>query len=174
MFFFNSCASHIEALRFIEKGSVCGVATLYRVLEEAAMDVCKGFYMMLGAGYPALAALTAAKECSVLGKEYALIGDGSYSCFGAPDLMKPFYRIDSEADGYRIMTTVSNARKGFLLGDRRLNGYVDDFGYVVEGLSIDELTERSAMMEGYCLYNSMIYKSMKEVIKHLTVAENKR
>lgn len=174
MFFFNSCASHLEAVRFIEKGSVCGIATLYRVLEEAAMDVCKGFYMMLGAGYPALTALTAAKECSVLGKEYALIGDGSYSCFGAPDLMKPFYRIDNGADGYRITATVSNARKGFLLCDGRPNGYVDDFGFISEGLTIDELVERSKTIEGYCLNDGTIYRSMKEAIKNLAAAENKR
>ena len=37
VFFFNSCSSHKEAESLIKKGSVCGVAALFRVLEEAAI-----------------------------------------------------------------------------------------------------------------------------------------
>jgi|GEM_PF-4849059 len=162
MFFFNSCSSHHEAARLIEKGSVCGVATLFRVLEEAAMEVCKNFYIMLGAGYPVLTSINAAKECSVLGKEYLLIGDGSFTCFEG-DRFRPFYRIVGKDGEYSLQCTVSNIEKGYILGvGRSKKKATSDLGFETRPMPAGQLARVSRDFKGFCLFHRNIYCSVEE------------
>ncbi len=173
MFFFNSCASHREAEKLIAKGSVCGVATLFRVLEEAAFDVCRNFYRMLGAGYPAFIALDAARECSVLGKEYLLIGDGSFTCFNS-DGLKPFYRIDRLGDEWTLGLILGNVDKGYVIGSWTSTGkrMVSDLGSETRFLSAEHLASMAEKFEGFCLYERNIYASVEEAA--LKAAEDAR
>jgi len=163
MFFYNSCSSHREAAMLVEKGSVCGVATFFRVLEEAAVDVCRGFYFMLGAGYPASVSIKAAMECSVLGKEYLLIGDGSYTCFDGDDLMW-FYRIERRAEGYALGCTICNTDKGNIVSSWLPEGKraITDLGYETRPLRGEHLTAIARKFKGYCLYDRNIYRSVEE------------
>jgi hypothetical protein len=163
MFFFNSCASHGEAARLVEMGSVCGVATFFRVLEEAAVDVCRGFYLMLGEGYPASVSINAAMECSVLGKEYLLIGDGSYTCYDGGDL-KRFYRVTRHGDGYTLGCTVCNTDKGYVIGSWFPDGKraITDLGFETRSMSWEHLMAIAKKFKGYCLYNRNIYTSVEE------------
>lgn len=162
MFFFNSCSSHMEAALLIDKGSVCGVATLFRVLEEAAMEVCKNFYLMLGAGYSALTSINAAKECSVLGKEYLLIGDGSFSCFD-DGLLKPFYRIAGRGGKYSLQCTMDNYDKGYITSIGRSEGNAtSDLGFETGPMGAGQLERIGRGLRGYCLYHRNIYRSVEE------------
>jgi len=174
MFFFNSCSSHREAARLIEKGSVCGVATFFRVLEEAAVDVCRSFYLMLGAGYPASVSIKAAMECSVLGKEYLLIGDGSYTCFDGGDL-KRFYRVERHADGYTLGCTMCNTDKGYIMGSWFPDGKraITDLGFETRPLSMEHLTAIAKKFKGYCLYNRNIYTSVEDAARKATLDERR-
>ncbi len=172
MFFFNSCSSHREAALLVEKGSVCGVATFFRVLEEAAVDVCRGFYLMLGAGYPASVSIKAAMECSVLGKEYLLIGDGSYTCFDGDDLMW-FYRIERHAEGYTLGCTICNTDKGNILISWLPDGKsaVTDLGFETRPLRGEHLTAIASKFKGYCLYNRNIYMSVLDAARKAMLDE---
>lgn len=163
MFFFNSCSSYGEAARLVERGSVCGVATFFRVLEEAAVDVCRNFYLMLGEGYPASVSINAAMECSVLGKEYILIGDGSYTCFDGGDL-KRFYRVSRHGDEYTLGCTVCNTDKGYIVGSWFPDGKraITDLGFETRSLSGEHLAAIAKKFKGYCLYNRNIYMSVKD------------
>jgi hypothetical protein len=165
MFFFNSCSSHREAAQLIEKGSVCGIATFFRVLEEAAVDVCRNFYLMLGEGYPASISMGAAAECSVLGKEYLLLGDGSYSCFGGDDI-KRFYRIKREGGSYKLCCTMSNVDKGYVLGSWSVDGEraVSDLGFETGRMSGEQLSAIARKFEGCCLYDRNIYMSVEDAM----------
>jgi hypothetical protein len=165
MFFFNSCSSHREAAQLIEKGSVCGIATFFRVLEEAAVDVCRNFYLLLGEGYPASLSIGAAAECSVLGKEYLLLGDGSYSCFGG-DEIKRLYRIKREGGSYKLCCTMSNADKGYVLGSWSVDGEraVSDLGFDTGRMSGEQLSAIAERFKGCCLYSRNIYMSVEEAM----------
>jgi hypothetical protein len=165
MFFFNSCSSHGEAARLVERGSACGVATFFRVLEEAAVDVCRSFYLMLGEGYPASVSINAAMECSVLGKEYILIGDGSYACFDGGDL-KRFYRVTKHDDGYTLGCTVCNTDKGYVMGSWFPEGKraVSDLGFETGPMPGEHLGAIAKKFRGYCLYNRNIYTSVEDAV----------
>lgn len=175
MFFFNSCSSHSEALRLIESGSVCGVATLFRVLEESAIDVCTNFYRMLGAGYSALTSLKAAKSCSVLGKEYLLLGDGSYACFGGPEAM-PFFEILGCREGYSLRCTIDSLEKGSIVTSwhRANKKPATDLGFETREISSDHLLRIARELKGYCLYARHIYRSVGEAAKQLKKDEGSR
>ena len=96
VFFLNACTSYVQGVRLVEKGAVCGLATMFRLLDEAALDVCAGFYRMLARGYPVMTSYLGARECSVTGKEYLLIGDGFYKVFDGRDSFMPFYKLKQE------------------------------------------------------------------------------
>ena len=173
MFFFNSCASFREAATLVESGSACGVATLFRVLEEAAVDVCRDFYRMLGAGYSASLALNAARECSALGKEYLLVGDGSFRCIG-DDPLKPFYRITSRLGGYTIGCTTGNMDKGYVFSSWSSHGrvMVSDLGYETGLMDIEQLLAISQNFQGCCIYGRRLYDSVGSAA--LKAAEDSR
>ena len=163
VFFFNSCSSHREAVSLIKKGSVCGVAALFRVLEEAAIDVCRNFYLMLGEGYPVSVSINAARECSVLGKEYLLVGDGSYTCFEGDEL-KRFYRITRHGDEFTLGCTMSNVHKGYVVGTWHPDGSraVSDLGFETRFISAEHLALISRKFKGFCLYGRNIYRSVED------------
>jgi hypothetical protein len=162
MLFFNSCSSHVEAAKLVDKGSACGVATFYRVLEEAALDVCRNFYLMLGEGYPASMAMDAARECSVLGKEYILIGDGSY-CLGGGGF-KPLYKIIRHGDGCTLSCTIGNTHKGYLVSTWSAEGkeMASDLGFETRFMSLEQLSAIAMKFKGFCIYNKGIYTSVRE------------
>lgn len=161
MFFFNSCASYREAAQLVEWGSVCGVATLFRVLEEAAVDLCRDFYRMLGAGYTASVSLNAARECSVLGKEYLLLGDGSFTCFEG-DPLKPFYRINSRPGGFSLGCTTGNVDKGYVVSSWSPGGrtMISDLGFETGPMKAEQLIAISKKFQGYCIYGRRLYESV--------------
>jgi hypothetical protein len=166
MFFFNSCSSHLEAAGLIEKGSVCGVATFFRVLEEAAVDVCRNFYRVLGAGYSASMALDASRQCSVLGKEYLLLGDGSFRAFRGDEL-RPFYRIDRYGKECTLGCTIDNTSKGNLIGSWSADGevVVSDLGFKTRFISVGHLAAVAGKFKGFCLYDRSIYASVKDAAR---------
>jgi hypothetical protein len=163
MFFFNSCASFREGAALIEKGSICGVATLFRVLDEAAVDICRNFYRMLGAGYPAYLALDAARECSVLGKEYILIGDGSFTCFEGGGL-KPFYRLAIDGEECRLSCVMGNMDKGNIVASWSPEGkkMITDLGFETGYMPVGHLAAIADNFQGFCLYDRVIYDGVLE------------
>ncbi len=174
MFFFNSCSSHKEAAILVEKGSVCGVSTFFRVMEEAAVDVCRSFYLMLGAGYPASISIKAAVERSVLGKEYLLIGDGSYTCIDGGDL-KRFYRVERRAEGYTLGCTMCNTDKGYIVSSWLPDGKraVTDLGFETRPMSGEQLMAIAKRFKGFCLYNRNIYTSVLDAARKAMLDERR-
>lgn len=168
MFFFNSCSSHAEALRLMEKGSACGIAAMFRMLEDAAMDVSRNFYRMFGAGYSALASLNAAKDCSVLGNEYLLLGDGTYSCFESEGA-RPFFEISHRDGGYSLLCTMDNVDKGSIVTSwhRSNKRPVTDLGFETHLLTSGHLLQIGRELKGYCLYGRRIYRSVGDAAKQL-------
>lgn len=163
-FFLNCCSSYIHGTRLIEKGSVCGIATMFRVIDEAALDVCDGFYRMLAYGYPVMTSYLGARECSVTGKEYLLIGDGYYSVFNGRDVAMPFYRLRRNGLGFTLQCNVSGRDKGLIIGAGGDHA-IPDTGYDACGLQADDLPGECDQMEGMCLYGGSLYDSVAAAIK---------
>lgn len=164
VFFLNSCSSYLQGARLIEKGAVCGIATMFRLLDEAALDVCTSFYRMLARGYPIMTSYLGARECSVTGKEYLLIGDGFYKVFNGRDSFRPFYKLSRNSLGFTIQCKMPGGDKGLIV--RAGNGLTAvDTGFEMTCLKAEDLPEPDEGLDGMCLYGSGIYDCVADAVR---------
>ncbi|MCU4740346.1 hypothetical protein [Natronoglomus mannanivorans] len=78
-FFLNACGSFYEGLSLIEKGSVAGAVTFTKVLNDHAVKVGSTFAKLLIHGFSIERAMSLARRRIMMGKDYAVVGDGTHS-----------------------------------------------------------------------------------------------
>ncbi|NKE37075.1 hypothetical protein GWG54_14840 [Natronococcus sp. JC468] len=78
-FFLNACGSYYEGMELIEKGSVAGAVTFRKVLNDHAIKVGSTFARLLVHGFSIERALRLARRRIMMGKDYAVVGDGTHS-----------------------------------------------------------------------------------------------
>ncbi|MXV64270.1 hypothetical protein GS429_19810 [Natronorubrum sp. JWXQ-INN-674] len=78
-FFLNACGSYYEGMGLIEKGSVAGAVTVTKVLNDHAVKVGSTFAKLLVHGFSLERALGLARRRIMMGKDYAVVGDGTHS-----------------------------------------------------------------------------------------------
>lgn len=89
-FFLNACESYRQGIRLIEAGSVGGVVTISEVNSSSAARLGRTMARLLNLGFPLRTALTLAREESIVGGHYIVVGDGNVEItsarHGAPQL----------------------------------------------------------------------------------------
>ena len=78
-FFLNACGSYYEGRGLIENGSVAGAVTFSKVLNDHAVKVGSTFAKLLVHGFSIERALGLARRRIMMGKDYAVVGDGTHS-----------------------------------------------------------------------------------------------
>ncbi|MFP8888876.1 hypothetical protein ACLI4U_03790 [Natrialbaceae archaeon A-CW2] len=78
-FFLNACGSYYEGMELIERGSVAGAVTFTQVLNEHALKVGSTFAKLLVHGFSFERAMRLARRRIMMGKDYAVVGDGTHS-----------------------------------------------------------------------------------------------
>ncbi|WP_222919259.1 hypothetical protein [Natrinema sp. SYSU A 869] len=78
-FFLNACGSFYEGMNLIEKGSVAGAVTFTKVLNDHAVKVGSTFAKLLVHGFSIERAMALARRRIMMGKDYAVVGDGTHS-----------------------------------------------------------------------------------------------
>ncbi|WP_276254066.1 hypothetical protein [Halomontanus rarus] len=78
-FFLNACGSFYEGMSLIEKGSVAGAVTFTKVLNDHAVKVGSTFAKLLIHGFSIERAMSLARRRIMMGKDYAVVGDGTHS-----------------------------------------------------------------------------------------------
>ncbi|QSW98742.1 hypothetical protein [Haloterrigena alkaliphila] len=78
-FFLNACGSYYEGMGLVEKGSVAGAVTFSKVLNDHAVKVGSTFAKLLVHGFSIERALGLARRRIMMGKDYAVVGDGTHS-----------------------------------------------------------------------------------------------
>jgi hypothetical protein len=105
-----------------------------------------------------------ARECSVTGKEYLLIGDGFYKVFNGRDSFLPFYKLSRNSLGFTLQCKMPGGDKGLIV--RTANGRaLADTGYEMAGLKANDLPELDGGLDGMCLYGCRIYDSVADAVK---------
>jgi len=77
VFFLNACRSYEQALALVRRGAFGGVGTLSDVINDQAVTIGETIARLLNLGFPLRAALEIARENSILGEQYLIVGDGS-------------------------------------------------------------------------------------------------
>jgi hypothetical protein len=83
-FFLNACGSYEEGLELIEQGAVAGAVTFTDVLDRHAAMVGTAFARLLSNGFSIQRALQLARRRIMMGKDYAVVGDGTYALLPGP------------------------------------------------------------------------------------------
>ncbi|MFC6991317.1 hypothetical protein ACFQH3_05760 [Haladaptatus sp. GCM10025707] len=84
-FFLNACGSYHEGISLVEKGSVSGAVTLTKVLNDQAATVGAAFARLLINGFEFERAMQLARRRIMMGKDYAVVGDGTYTLAASTD-----------------------------------------------------------------------------------------
>ncbi|WP_440765212.1 hypothetical protein [Natronorubrum sp. DTA7] len=102
-FFLNACGSYYEGMGLIEKGSVAGAVTFTKVLNDHAIKVGSTFAKLLVHGFSIERAMGLARRRIMMGKDYAVVGDGTHS-LGQGEHQLPITitleELESEGDQY--------------------------------------------------------------------------
>ena len=89
-FLLNACNSYQQGTNLIEAGAIGGIVTLSEVFNEGAVRMGATIARLLNAGFPLRAALTVARDESIFGGQYIVVGDGGMSVT-QPASRTPFY-----------------------------------------------------------------------------------
>ncbi|WP_276271339.1 hypothetical protein [Haloarcula litorea] len=90
-FLLNACTSYDQGLGLVEAGAIGGIVTLSEILNEGAVTMGETIARLLNSGFPLRAALTIARDESILGGQYIVVGDGgitvTQAAGGSPNLL---------------------------------------------------------------------------------------
>jgi hypothetical protein len=83
-FFLNACGSYQEGASLVEGGSVGGAVTLTKVLDRQAATVGTAFARLLVNGFGLEPAMQLSRRRIMMGKDYVVVGDGTYTLAPTP------------------------------------------------------------------------------------------
>ncbi len=101
-FLLNACNSYEQGLCLIEAGAIGGIVTLNEVINDGAVRIGESIARLLNAGYPLRAALTIARDESVLGGQYIVVGDGGMTVTQAASRTPNLLGISATDGGYAV------------------------------------------------------------------------
>ncbi len=106
-FFLNACGSYHEGMALLEKGSVAGAVTFNKVLNKQAAKVGTTFARLITtAGFSIERAMKLARRRIMMGKDYAVIGDGTHQLTQCENLYPSMPRVTTADDDEYVFETV--------------------------------------------------------------------
>lgn len=123
-FFLNACGSFYEGKALVERGSVAGGVTFSKVLNEQAATVGTTFARLLVYGFSIDRAMQLARRRIMMGKNYAVVGDGTHVLGG-------------RRDRHPGTLTIEPVEAGFSVGYDVLPNWTAGGWYVPQGIGND-------------------------------------
>jgi hypothetical protein len=133
-FFLNACGSYYEGMELVRKGSVAGAVTFQKVLDSQAAKVGVMFARLVVHGYSIERALDLARRRVIMGKDYAVVGDGTHVLSQTESVVGSQVTLERRGDdewdleiempapnlgGSRMQVFVTEAERPCLLGAKR-------------------------------------------------------
>ncbi|SFG09190.1 hypothetical protein SAMN04488063_1396 [Halopelagius inordinatus] len=78
-FLLNACQSYEQGTHLVDAGAIAGIVTLNDVVNGGAVKIGQNLCRLLNSGFPVRSALEIARDDSVIGNDYIVVGDGSFS-----------------------------------------------------------------------------------------------
>jgi len=111
-FFLNACQSYRQGLALIRAGSSAGIVTVEDVINSGAQRVGLALAKLLNQGFPLAAALDIARERSVVGGQYLLLGDGGTNIAQPRGGVPALPRLDSDDPTALLYETYPTVHQG--------------------------------------------------------------
>ncbi len=144
-FFLNACGSYDEGLALVDGGAVAGAVTFTDVLNSHAAMVGTAFAHLLSNGFCLQRAIELARRRIMMGKDYAVVGDGTYALV-AQHTQPTVVWLSECDDGFELACEVVTPRSAGgnyrvpFADEQTLNGTDRRF-------TVDEATLRSGLRE---------------------------
>ncbi|GAA0198579.1 hypothetical protein ACFFQF_15310 [Haladaptatus pallidirubidus] len=148
-FLLNACQSYEQGMALIDAGAVGGVVTLDDVINSGAVRVGKAMVRLLNRGFPLWAALDIARDRSLIGGQYIVVGDGSVDMVQTESAVALLFEIKPKGNVFEL------ERKTYIGGADGLGGIIkpqtSDKMFLTSGslptmtLSADELEDHLAL-----------------------------
>jgi len=142
-FFLNACGSYHEGLGLVEAGSVAGAVTLTAVLNDHAATVGTAFARLLVYGFDIERAIQLARRRIMMGKDYAVVGDGTHTLAAGERGPPPVAWLERRGDRFHLTHEV--VATGTTGSTYRLPCGGDDRTYLY-GVNADVELTRSALV----------------------------
>lgn len=112
-FFLNACQSYHQGMGLIEAGSIGGVVTLNDIINSGAIRIGSAMARLLNSGFSLQAALNLAKEQSIIGNQYIVVGDSGVEIAQAESGMPIMFEVTPAEEGFTVtMNTYPTAQRG--------------------------------------------------------------
>ncbi|MFB6083351.1 MAG: hypothetical protein ABEJ94_03805 [Halorientalis sp.] len=140
-FFLNACGSYHEGLELIERGSVGGAVTLTKVLDRQAAKVGTAFARLLVDGFGLEPAMQLSRRRIMMGKDYAVVGDGTYTLAPTPNSPVVGW-LEHEDDRFRLSCEALTGRR---IGDCFQPAITEEAAY--HGTATETALDRTELVE---------------------------
>ncbi|WP_101297872.1 hypothetical protein [Halegenticoccus soli] len=97
-FFLNACGSFNEGVDLVKQGSVAGAVTFNKVLDSDAARVGTAFARLLVHGFCIERAIQLARRRIIMGKDYAVVGDGTHVLAQSDNFVSPDAHLERRSD----------------------------------------------------------------------------
>lgn len=101
-FLLNACNSYQQGVNLIEAGAIGGIVTLSDVINDGAVRMGESIARLLNAGFPLRAALTVARDESVLGGQYIVVGDGGMTVTQSVSRTPTLLEIEADGNSFVV------------------------------------------------------------------------
>ncbi len=117
-FLLNACQSYEQGMALIDAGAVGGVVTINDVINSGAVRVGKAMVRLLNRGFPLSAALDIARDRSIIGGQYIVVGDGSVDVVQTESIVALLLEIETRGEGFDL------SLHSYLSGEGGVGGFV--------------------------------------------------
>jgi hypothetical protein len=101
-FLLNACQSYEQGSALIDAGAIAGIVTLSDVINSGAVRMGRMLARLLNRGFTVGSALEVAREDSIIGDQYTIIGDSGLSLARTDGGPPNVCHISRRADGYEL------------------------------------------------------------------------
>ena len=101
-FLLNACQSYEQGAALIEAGAIAGIVTLSDVINSGAVRMGRMLARLLNRGFTVGSALEVAREDSIIGDQYTIIGDSGLSLARTDGGLPNVCVVRQRADGYEL------------------------------------------------------------------------
>ena len=101
-FLLNACSSYHQGIKLIEAGAIGGIVTLTDIINSEAVSIGELIARLLNTGFPLRSALSIAREESILGGQYIVVGDGGMTVTQPSSRTPNLVEISKYTDRYSV------------------------------------------------------------------------
>ncbi|AGN02640.1 hypothetical protein L593_13505 [Salinarchaeum sp. Harcht-Bsk1] len=161
-FFLNACGSYHEGVDLVRQGAVAGAVTFSQVLNDHAVSVGSTFAKLLVHGFGFERALQLARRRIMMGKDYAVVGDGTHSLAQSENRLPATVELESVEAGFLLTYDQFSSRhagafyRPYLGEDRYAYLCGNESDHVLDRSAVAAFLERAALP---VIYDGDVYWS---------------